>query len=297
MSQTAYLIHTPVLLRAVLDILRPEKGQSYLDVTSGYGGHAQAVFAVTKAEDSSVLVDRDRRAIEALQPLGEQGARLIHGDFYSASKELLKNNESFDMILADLGVSSLHLDEAERGFSFAKEGPLDMRMDQRCNLSAAEVVNEYSESELAELIRKYGEEPFARRIAAKIVASRPIGTTSELAQIIRSTVKGHNKIHPATRTFQAIRIAVNNELGQLEKSIGLWLKLLKPGGKLAIISFHSLEDRIVKQKLAEVSGPGYDAEFLSLTKQPVVADDAELAINPRSRSAKLRAVAKINNQK
>lgn len=287
-------IHIPVLLGAVLEYLQPNDGATYLDLTAGYGGHASAVLAHTQNAAGMVLVDRDAAAIEALQELADKGARLIRNDFLEASKELLNREERFDMILADLGVSSLHLDKPERGFTFREEGPLDMRMDQRGSLTAADIVNTYDEAALVELLRTYGEEPQAKRIAGAMLAHRPLHDTAALAAAVESVVPRRGRIHPATKTFQALRIAVNDELGLLEKAIPLWLQLLAPGGRLGVISFHSLEDRLVKQEFAEVTTGGYDVSYQSLTKKPVVADDAEIVSNPRSRSAKLRVVAKIN---
>lgn len=295
MHKTINLIHTPVLLRAVLTYLAPQKEESYLDLTAGYGGHAAIILEHTKTPTSMVLVDRDAAAIEALQVFADQGAQLVQNDFLSASQQLLDHEKRFDMILADLGVSSLHLDKPERGFTFREAGPLDMRMDQREELTAADIVNGYEVSKLAQLLRTYGEEPRAKRIAAAIVAHRPFHDTAELANVIRDAAPGRGRIHPATKSFQALRIAVNDELTLLEAALPLWLRLLKPGGRLGVISFHSLEDRLVKRVFSNESGERYDAAFRTLTKRPVVADDAEIAFNPRSRSAKLRVVAKIQN--
>ncbi|MFZ1248842.1 MAG: 16S rRNA (cytosine(1402)-N(4))-methyltransferase RsmH [Candidatus Saccharimonadales bacterium] len=285
-----HTIHTPVLLDAVLAYLAPKKGESYLDLTAGYGGHASAVLEHTKQPAAMTLVDRDSTAVEALSALGKKGARVVHASFEEASMELVRQGAEFEMILADLGVSSLHLNTASRGFAFSLDGPLDMRMDQGRELSADTIVNTYGQDELAELIRRYGEEPRARTIAAAIVQHRPITTTSELAAVIAKVMPKGSRAHPATRSFQAIRIAVNDELGQLERSVPLWLQLLKPHGRLAVISFHSLEDRLVKQAFAEVAGNRYDADYTVLTKHPVVADDTEIAFNPRARSAKLRVL-------
>ncbi len=286
-------IHTPVLLDAVLEYLAPQTGESYLDLTAGYGGHASAVLAHTNAPDAMVLVDRDETAITALQGLADQGASLIREDFLTASTQLLADGKQFDMILADLGVSSLHLDMAERGFTFREKGPLDMRMDQRSSLTAATIVNEYDETTIAGLLKTYGEEPKAKRIAAAIVAQRPFTDTAALAAAVETVVPRRGRIHPATKTFQALRIAVNDELKLLDEALPIWLKLLAPGGRLAVISFHSLEDRLVKRAFAEVTSGGYDDSYRSLTKKPVVADDTEIDLNPRSRSAKLRVVANI----
>ena len=298
MHQTKTTIHIPVLLDAVLSMAAPAAGETYLDLTAGYGGHASAIIERTGAADKAVLVDRDLAAITALQPLGDQGATLLHTDFLTATRELTSQGKKFDMILADLGVSSLHLDKGERGFSFSQNGPLDMRMDQRSELTAEVIVNTYSASQLEDILRRYGEEWKSRSVAAGIIAGRPFHDTAGLAAAIKRALPGKpGKTHPATKSFQALRIAVNDELGQLETALPLWLELLEPGGRLLVISFHSLEDRIVKQALADVSGHTYDAEFQLLAKRPLVASSTELVSNPRSRSAKLRAVAKINKKK
>lgn len=287
-------MHLPVLLPEVLHCLQPLSGDSYLDLTAGYGGHAKAVIDLTGSTQSTVLVDRDQRAIDVLtQQFGDKGPRIIHSDFLTASRKLAGEGRGFDLILADLGVSSPHLNEATRGFSIGADGPLDMRMDQSQQLTAADVVNRYSMAELADILTKYGEEPKAKRIAALIVENRPIKTTTELARIAARAWPGHSKVHPATRTFQAIRIAVNNELGLLEQSLPLWLSLLNPGGRIAVISFHSLEDRLVKQMFTEAAGDRYDATLRLLTKHPITASEDEIVFNPRARSAKLRAAAKI----
>jgi len=292
-------IHTPVLLDAVLRLANPAEGASYLDATAGYGGHATAILERTKAPEKATLVDRDSTAVDALQPLAAKGARVVHSDFLSASQALAAEGATYDIILADLGVSSLHLDMAERGFSFAQNGPLDMRMDVRTTLTADTIVNTWKPSEIEDILKRYGEEWSARAVAAAIVGHRPIHDTATLADVVKAALPGRagKKTHPATKTFQALRIAVNDELGQLEAALAIWLGMLSPGGRLLVISFHSLEDRIVKQAFADVSGDGYDAEFQLLTKRPIVADSTEIVSNPRSRSAKLRGVANIKNQK
>jgi len=284
--------HVPVLVRPVLEYLDPKQGESYLDLTAGYGGHAELILERTQSPKQVTLVDRDANAIAALVDFEQRGATLLHCDFLSASQGLLATGKSFDLILADLGVSSPHLDNAARGFAFGQDGPLDMRMDQTQVLDADAVVNTYSADDLERIIRSYGEEPRAKLIAHAIVEARPLHSTQGLAAVVRKVVPGKSKIHPATRTFQALRIAVNDELELLRASLPLWVRLLKPGGRLGVISFHSLEDRIVKQAFAERTGNRYDAELTLLTKRPVVADHQELALNPRARSAKLRAVAK-----
>ncbi len=295
--QNTNQIHVPVLLEEVLQYLDPKKEDSYLDLTAGYGGHAQKVLDITGNYRGSVLVDRDQNAINELtQNFGTSDLVLKHQDFLTASQELLESGQQFDCILADLGVSSPHLNEASRGFAIQTDGPLDMRMDQEQLLSAATIVNSYEESELADLIKEYGEEPKSRQIAKLIVDARPFSSTAELAQVVAKAWPGYSRVHPATRTFQAIRIAVNNELDLLKQSLPLWVELLKPGGRLVVISFHSLEDRIVKQYLQQVSGDRYDADMLPLTKKPITAASHEIVHNPRARSAKLRAAVKTNRK-
>lgn len=289
-------IHIPVLADQVLQLLQPGAGQSYLDLTAGYGGHASSILEVTGSPDRATLVDRDDQAVKALKQSFGDSAEIIHSDFFSASQTLNEQGRHYDMILADLGASSPHFDKSERGFAFSLSGPLDMRMDRRQQLTAADLINESDERELAEILEQYGEEFQAAKIARAIIASRPITSTDQLASIVaqaKGFSRGKSKVHPATKTFQALRIAVNDELTQLEKGLPIWTSLLAPGGRLAIISFHSLEDRIVKQYLAEHSGNTYDAEFTLLTKKPIVASNDELVSNPRARSARLRAVAKI----
>ncbi len=226
------------------------------------------------------------------------GVQIIHKDFLSAAMDLSKEGRTFDVVLMDLGVSSPHLNTASRGFSFRyPDAPLDMRMDQRQELTAGVIINTYGEEELAEILSVYGEEPKARIIAKLLVLHRPISTTGELAKIIAQAWPGYSRVHPATRSFQALRIAVNDELRLVQTALTVIADLLAPGGRLAVISFHSLEDRIVKQFFAEIAADRYDAEFRLLTKKPVTAGQDELVSNPRSRSAKLRAVAKINKKK
>jgi 16S rRNA (cytosine1402-N4)-methyltransferase len=287
-------LHIPVLLEQVLTYLDPKAGESYLDLTGGYGGHASAVLERTGKPGSATLVDRDQNAIAELEKrFGGQGVSLMRADFLSASEQLKAAGKQFDMILADLGVSSPHLNQASRGFSIKADGPLDMRMDQSQSLTAEVMVNTYKADELADILKRYGEEPKARQIAALIVGNRPLKTTSELANTVAKAWPGYSKVHPATRTFQALRIAVNDELELLRKSLPIWiLDLLAPGGRIVVISFHSLEDRLVKQALAEYSGDRYDAPLRLLTKKPATGSDDELVSNPRARSAKLRAASK-----
>jgi 16S rRNA (cytosine1402-N4)-methyltransferase len=280
--------HIPVLLDEVIDTLQPQISERYLDLTAGYGGHASEILARTKS--GAVLVDRDSNAVGELKnTFKSKDITIVQSDFLQASRQLVAKKESFDLILADLGVSSPHLDIRARGFSIKQDGPLDMRMDQQQELTAAVVVNTYSEQQLIQILREYGEEPKAKRIAQLIVEHRPFDTTQQLAQIVAKAWPGYSRVHPATRTFQAIRIAVNDELGQLEQSLPLWLQLLKPGGRLGVISFHSLEDAVVKRFFRDHGGDRYDAELDILTIRPLSASTNELVFNPRARSARLRA--------
>ncbi len=289
--------HIPVLLDVTLDTLNPKKGESYLDLTAGYGGHASEILARTQFE--ATLVDRDPSAIDVLQEMfSDAKYSIMNTDFLSASTELVEHKKSYDIILADLGVSSPHLDNAQRGFSILQDGPLDMRMDSAQKSTAADLLNTAEESELIRILREYGEEPKARRIARLILENRPLETTHQLAALAKQAWPGYSRSHPATRTFQAVRIAVNDELGQLERALPLWLKLLKPGGRLGVISFHSLEDAVVKRFFKEHGGDRYDALLDVLTKRPETATKTELVSNPRARSARLRvALAKNKNNK
>ncbi len=292
-------LHTPVLLQQVIDVLSPQPGELYLDLTAGYGGHAAVVIAAIGDAHLATLVDRDVNAIRELQPLKDNGAQVLHTDFATAAADLAAEGRQFDCILVDLGVSSPQLDRRERGFSFRLDGPLDMRMDRRQDVSAADIVNRYPADELARIIMTYGEERpgVARRIANAITEERPIATTGQLASVIERTIRGpRSKTHPATRTFQALRIAVNRELEQVEQMLTLLPRLLTPGGRAAVISFHSLEDRLVKRFFAESAAAGYEAELTLLTKKPIAGatDDVH---NPRARSAKLRAAVKIKIRK
>lgn len=282
--------HQPVLLNEVLACLSPKKGSKYLDLTAGRGGHAKAVLEVIGAEKLMTLVDRDAAAVQSLQELKDGGARIIKSDFESATKQLIHEGEKFDMILIDLGVSSPQLDQADRGFSFQGSGPLDMRMDQAQEMTAAKLVNSASEDELRQILRNYGQEPHANRLAKMIVEKRPFETTEQLASAIEATIGRRGKRHPATRTFQAIRIAVNDELGQIERTLPQLEKLLVDGGRLTIISFHSLEDRLVKNYFKETTY-GYEAIY-QLVNKKAISGKTDVS-NPRARSANLRAVAKI----
>ncbi len=285
--------HVPVLLEATLALLAPNLGESYLDLTAGYGGHASKVLSNLGDTSEMTLVDRDENAIAALQSSDLSSARIIHKDFASAAQMLHDEGEQFDMILIDLGVSSPHLDNAERGFSFQTEAPLDMRMDQRQELTAANILNQSSKDELIKILQRYGEEPRAKAIVETIIQTRPFYTTLELASLVEGIYGRRGKTHPATRTFQALRIAVNDELRQLEVVLDLLPDLLTNGGRAAIISFHSLEDRMVKRAFAEEVQKGFEARLQLLTKKPISGADEDV-LNRRARSAKLRAVIKIN---
>lgn len=290
-------VHIPVLLNASLTVIQPKEGERYLDLTAGYGGHAGEFLCITKNFENAVLVDRDQNAIKALADLEQKGARLINQDFLSATQWLVERGEKFDIILADLGVSSPQLDIAERGFSFQKDGPLDMRMNPQQEKSAADVINRASKKELFHILTEFGEEKrgFAEKIVDEIIRTRkkaPITTTKQLADLILNVHKGGwQKTHPATRTFQAIRIAVNEELWQIEEMLKLVSKLLNPGGRVGIITFHSLEDKIVKNFFKKDAENFLESKFESLTKKPLdgVKEDAN---NPRARSAKLRVSIK-----
>jgi 16S rRNA (cytosine1402-N4)-methyltransferase len=280
--------HIPVLSQEVIEGLTVQPGGHYLDATVGGGGHSRLILKA--APDVRVTaVDQDEDALTAAKKeLAEFGDRIqfVHTNFAAYNFP----HETFDGMVADLGVSSYHLDKPERGFSFRREANLDMRMDRRQALTAADVINEWDETELANIFFKYGEERLSRRIARRIVEKRPFHTTTELAEAIASSVPAkyrHGRIHPATRVFQALRIAVNDELKSLEIFLNKAPNSLVPGGKIAIISFHSLEDRIVKHSFK-------DAPLLKvLTKKPITAQEEEIANNPRARSAKLRIAERL----
>ena len=287
-------LHQPVLLSEVLEVLRPQPGESYMDLTAGYAGHASEILDVTQNYKDSVLIDRDKNAIQVLKARYEnRPIRILEADFYSAVLQEIECGNAFDMILMEFGVSSPQLDRGERGFSFSKDGPLDMRMDQKQDLDASMIVNKWRESEIVDILERYGEEKpgFARLIARAIVHGRPWKSTLELSEALRKYGRG-GKVHPATRTFQAIRIAVNDELGQIERMLPLLPRVLKPGGRVAMITFHSLEDRLVKDWMREETGKGMESQIRILTKKPITAENEELFINPRARSAKLRAAIK-----
>jgi 16S rRNA (cytosine1402-N4)-methyltransferase len=296
-------LHEPVLLAEVLSWLQPRPGGLFCDATVGMGGHARAILERTAPDGRLVGIDRDRDAVAeakvALQSFGER-VTLVHAPFARARAVLEELGVvPVDGFLVDLGVSSPQLDRPERGFSFRSAGPLDMRMDQSAGETLGDFLRRVDEAELEHVIREYGEERFARRIARSIVEAREgagLGTTAELAAVVARAMPRHERHkNPATRTFQALRIALNDELGQLGAFLDGVTDCLKPGGRLCVIAFHSLEDRIVKRRLRALAGRdgGGPARLRLLTKHVVVADDAERERNPRARSAKLRAAERI----
>ena len=291
--------HVPVLLKEAIEFLRVRAGGTYVDCTLGMAGHSAELARLLGAEGLLIGFDRDPQAMEMAKArlarvcneLGAQAPQIkLVGEAFSSIAEHVKPG-SVDGILADFGVSSLQLNEAQRGFSFMADGPLDMRMDTRSGPTAEQVVNEAGERELADLIYEYGEERRSRRIARAIVRGRPVTTTGQLARIVAAAAPAmkQDRIHPATRTFQALRIYVNRELDEIRALLEAAPRLLKPSGRLAVISFHSLEDRIAKDSLREGARQGI---WEVLTKKPVTPGEEEMDRNPRSRSAKLRAAEK-----
>ena len=306
--------HRPVLLQETLKFLAPERGGLFVDCTVGLGGHSEAILK--SSSESRVLgLDLDPAALDytrrRLASFGER-FRAVQANFRQIDLVLREAGERDPLgVLADLGVSSLQFDSAERGFSFRFDAPLDMRMDPTTGATAAELLNQLSESEIARIIFEFGEERHSRRIARRIVESReqgkPITTTKELAELVQRALGGRkwNQIHPATRTFQGLRIAVNRELEGLAQFVESAIDLLEPGGQFVVISFHSLEDRIIKRELRRLSGHcqcpprlpvcscGARAAVEILTRRPVTPDAKEIDENPRARSAKLRACRKL----
>jgi 16S rRNA (cytosine1402-N4)-methyltransferase len=297
--------HVPVLLKEAIDFLAVRRGGTYIDATVGLGGHSYEIAKRLGAPGHLIGLDKDPAALKiAGVRLLASGARqgsdsdwpeitLLHRSFAEIAKG--QNAGSVDGILADIGVSSLQLDNAARGFSFQAEGPLDMRMDPHSERTAEQVVNHLDERQLADVIYEFGEERRSRRIARAICRSRPIRSTAHLADVISAAARPMNqaerRIHPATRTFQALRIFVNRELDDLKALLAAAPQILKPGGRIIVISFHSLEDRIVKDAFRE--GGLKDMYYRILTKKPVTASEEESDRNPRARSAKLRAAERI----
>ncbi|MBW4027130.1 MAG: 16S rRNA (cytosine(1402)-N(4))-methyltransferase RsmH [Acidobacteria bacterium] len=292
--------HVPVLLQNAIQFLNVRAGGTYVDATLGFAGHSSAIARLLGPKGRLIAFDRDPEALrlagerlEALrQELGDTMPQVeVHGVEFSQAVELIPP-ASLDGLLADFGASSMHFDDAQRGFSFQADGPLDMRMNPRQGPTAAQVVNQAGEKELADLIYEFGEERRSRRIARAIVRARPLTTTAQLARVVAAAApamkpeRGRHSIHPATRTFQALRIYVNAELEEISALLKAAPGLLKPGGRLVVISFHSLEDRLAKDALREGAQQGI---YEVLTRKPVTADEEEMDRNPRSRSAKLRA--------
>jgi 16S rRNA (cytosine1402-N4)-methyltransferase len=304
--------HKSVLLTEILENLKPQDGEIYLDATFGAGGYSRAILE--SANCKLYAIDRDETAKKFAEKLSEKFADrfvFLSGKF-SESEKLLKEKEvtKLDGMVFDIGVSSMQLDEKERGFSFDSDAKLDMRMDQNSFPSAFEIVNEASEDELSSIIKEFGEEPKARQIAKRIIAARaakPITSCRDLASIVRSLYPGYSKTDPATRTFQAFRIVVNQELDELKSALASSVTLLKKGGRLVVVSFHSLEDSIVKNFLKEESGLGQTfsryqpivdeqkslKNFHVLTKSSISPTKEEVAANPRARSAKMRVAIRI----
>lgn len=302
--------HVPVMLESCMRLMAPVPGEHYADGTMGAGGHSEAILQLSSPDGTLIAFDLDPAAVaiakKRLERFGER-VRIIQDSYTEIGRYVPEN--SLDGFMVDLGVSSMQLDHAERGFSFLQDGPLDMRFSPSQPVSAADIVNTWSQEDLAGILWKYGEERKSRQIAAMICAERertPVTTTAQLREIIEQAAgQNREKIHPATRSFQAIRIAVNEELKAVETVLPAALKALKPGGRLLVISFHSLEDRIVKNYfkteskdcLCPPSQPvctcGHKAVLRELTRHPVTADENEIKANPRARSAKLRAAVKL----
>jgi len=302
--------HTPVLYQPVLTALKLSPDGCYIDGTVGAGGHAEGILEGSAPNGCLLGLDRDPQALEtAARRLSRFGERvMLHQGSYAdmAAQAAALGWPEVDGILLDLGLSSLQLGDPARGFSFRQDGPLDMRFDPSQGLTAHDLVNEWDQSALAGVIFRYGEEPKARAIARAIVAARPIRTTLELADVIEAAVGGRRgKIHPATRTFQALRIAVNQELEQLERGLSAAVGLLKPGGRLVVISFHSLEDRMVKTFFRRESQDcicppdlpacrcAHVATLRLVTRKPIRPSDEEVRANPRARSARLRVAERL----
>jgi 16S rRNA (cytosine1402-N4)-methyltransferase len=284
------MLHIPVLKNEVIQYLDPKPGSRFIDATLGAAGHTREILERTGPDGQVLAIDQDESALSNAKAMLESfGSRVIfvHSNFRAVGK--IAEEHGFlncDGVLADIGISSMMVDDPSRGFSFMREGPLDMRMDRTQTLTAADVVNTYSEKEIADLIYTLGEERRSRPIARSIVRSRPLQQTTDLVRAIERVSGGprHGQIHPATRTFQALRIHVNDELQSLEDFLDASMTVVRSGGRVVVISFHSLEDRIVKQKFRASTVPGR-----VLTKKVVIATDEEVRSNHRARSAKLRA--------
>lgn len=287
--------HEPVLFNEAMMALAPRPGGRYIDATVGAGGHARGILERCSPDGRLLGVDQDAQALDtARQALAayEPRVTLVHGNF--ARLGTLACQYGFypaDGVLFDLGVSTMQLSDAARGFAFSLEGPLDMRMDRTAETTAADLVNTLSEADLADILYRYGEERMSRRIARAIVRARPLRTTTELAGVVARAIGRRGRIHPATRTFQALRIVVNKELEALAQGLEAALDVLGPGGRVVVISFHSLEDRLTKQYFRQEQGKSPPTLHV-LTRKPVRPTISEQQRNPRSRSAKLRAAEK-----
>jgi len=303
--------HVPVLAAEVRESLAVRPGETVLDATFGAGGHASLLAADLAGRGKLIAVDRDPTAKTYFDRLAKRAGgvqtRLLRGDFGVVLPQLASNGVRVDAVLLDLGVSSMQLDRPERGFSYSVDAPLDMRMDTTQELDASSIVNTWSERDLTTIFRKYGEERYAKQIARAIVKQRPFERTGELVDVIKGAIPAPARFgdgHPAKRVFQALRIAVNDELASLEEALPAALELLKPGGRMAVISFHSLEDRIVKHFLRDrergctcppdfpVCVCGHEPELRAIQRRPTRPTDAEIAANPRAASARLRAAVK-----
>ena len=282
--------HTPVLLAEAMQFLEPKAGGRFVDATLGAGGHTLALLERTAPDGKVLAIDQDQSALFAARPIVElSGSRLIlvNANFRELASIAAENEfTGCDGVLADIGISSMMVDDASRGFSFMREGPLDMRMDRAEQMTAADVVNTYSEKEIADILYTYAEERRSRPIARSIVRSRPLHSTTDLVRAIERVSGGprRGQIHPATRTFQALRIYVNDELKSLEAFLDASMGVVRSSGRVVVIAFHSLEDRIVKQSFRNSAIPGR-----VLTKKVITATPDEVQRNPRARSAKLRA--------
>jgi len=303
------VLHKPVLYQEIIHALQPKSPGHYIDATIGAGGHARGVLEACTPDGRLLGLDLDSQALalarETLAPYGER-VILVQAS-YDSILEVIRDLDwtTVDGIVIDLGVSSMQLDTTERGFSFQHEAPLDMRFNRERGLTAAQLLNTASEAELSNLLYRYGEEPKARHIARMIIEARPVATTTQLAAMVKKVYPGHSRVHPATRTFQAIRIAVNDELSVLERTLPRAMMALRPGGRLAVISFHSLEDRIVKDFFRRESkdyiNPPYEriyeverkATLKEINRKPMTPDEDEIHENPRARSAKLRVAEKL----
>jgi 16S rRNA (cytosine1402-N4)-methyltransferase len=305
--------HVPVLAHEVRELLAVQPGETVIDATFGAGGHAALLAAELHSRGKLIAVDRDptvRPYFERLRRRASVQTRFLRGDFGVVLRQLADNGVEADAILLDLGVSSMQIDRPERGFSYATDAPLDMRMDPSADLSARELVNEASEQELEQIFRRYGEERYARQIARAIARRRrehAFERTSELVETIKQSIPAPARFgdgHPAKRVFQALRIAVNDELGELERALPAALQVLRPGGRVAVISFHSLEDRLVKRFMRDqergctcppdfpVCVCGREPTLRTLTRKAIRPGADEIAANPRAASARLRAAVK-----